>query len=237
MVLSHTPECRCVGTKRVEATSIHGEDTAVRRSGVHSEAGGHQTIGRVQPVRGYADADGLETVEAWECTADCAVRLLDEQSGAGQHLKNPNVRYGGNRDFTGCSSYPGSGVVTTRYFDGGGASRFFYCPKATRSERNLGGCDNKHPTVKPLKLMQWLCRLITPPGGIVLDPFAGSGSTLAAALREGFRAIGIEREAQYVTIAQARIAVVEEQQLAAADAAYIDWEALAPLRRATRAQP
>ena len=68
-----------------------------------------------------------------------------------------------------------------------------------------GGARNTHPTVKPLDLMRWLCRLITPPGGIVLDPFAGSGSTLVAALREGFKCIGIEREEQYVTIARARI--------------------------------
>jgi len=60
--------------------------------------------------------------------------------------------------------------------------------------------------VKPLALMRYLCRLITPPGGIVLDPFAGSGSTLIAALREGFSAIGIEQEAEYVEIAKARIA-------------------------------
>lgn len=64
---------------------------------------------------------------------------------------------------------------------------------------------NNHPTVKPTDLMAWLCRLVTPPGGIVLDPFAGSGSTLVAAKREGFRYIGIEREVEYVEIAKARV--------------------------------
>jgi len=64
---------------------------------------------------------------------------------------------------------------------------------------------NNHPTVKPTDLMAWLCRLVTPPGGIVLDPFAGSGSTLVAAKREGFQYIGIEREAEYVEIAKARV--------------------------------
>lgn len=68
-----------------------------------------------------------------------------------------------------------------------------------------GGRRNIHPTVKPIDLMRWLCRLITPPGGLVLDPFAGSGTTLIAALREGFRVIGIEREAEYVAIARRRI--------------------------------
>jgi DNA modification methylase len=65
---------------------------------------------------------------------------------------------------------------------------------------------NTHPTVKPTDLMRYLCRLVTPPGGTVLDPFAGSGSTGKAAALEGFRFIGIEREAEYVEIARARIA-------------------------------
>ena len=112
-------------------------------------------------------------------------------------------------------------------------SRFRYCAKASRSEREaglreavvqsgMGGAmptdddgnardrfkvtaRNTHPTVKPVALMRWLCRLVTPPGGIVLDPFTGSGTTGVAAVQEGFRFIGIEREAQYVEIARARI--------------------------------
>ena len=87
--------------------------------------------------------------------------------------------------------------------DGGTAARFFFSAKASRAERGEG---NTHPTVKPLALMQWLCRLVTPPGGTVLDPFAGSGSTLIAAAREGFDCIGIEREAEYIEIARRRIA-------------------------------
>ena len=72
-------------------------------------------------------------------------------------------------------------------------------------ERKVPKNANFHPTVKPTDLMAWLCRLITPPGGIVLDPFAGSGSTLVVAKREGFQYIGIEREAEYVEIAKARV--------------------------------
>ena len=72
-------------------------------------------------------------------------------------------------------------------------------------ERKVPKYRNNHPTVKPTDLMAWLCRLVTPPGGIVLDPFAGSGSTLVAAKREGFQYIGIEREAEYVEIAKARV--------------------------------
>lgn len=127
------------------------------------------------------------------------------------------------------------------YGDSGSASRFFYCAKASKSERNMGceglplpddnlqGLDtrgrtlvredgsktlverwkgtprqNNHPTVKPLALMRYLCRLVTPPDGVVLDPFCGSGSTLVGALQEGFRYIGIEKDPDYVNIAYAR---------------------------------
>ena len=112
----------------------------------------------------------------------------------------------------------------------GSAARFFYCAKASRSDRNeglpTGGAPavstratmreredanwparngNFHPTVKPTDLMAYLCRLVTPPGGVVLDPFMGSGSTGKACMREGFHFIGIEREADYFAIARARI--------------------------------
>ena len=77
--------------------------------------------------------------------------------------------------------------------DEGSAARFFYSAKASKADR----AGSKHPTVKPVKLMQWLVRMITPPGGTVLDPFAGSGTTGHAALLEGFNAVLIEREAEY----------------------------------------
>ena len=89
-----------------------------------------------------------------------------------------------------------------------GASRFFYCPKAPKRERSEGlaeGEQNRHPTVKAQALMEWLCRLVTPPEGLVLDPFAGSGSTGVAALRQGFRFVGIEREQEYAEVARARL--------------------------------
>lgn len=116
---------------------------------------------------------------------------------------------------------------------GSSAARFFYCAKASKKDRDegceglpqrvigtWGGDDddlspgkkstvprgNTHPTVKPTDLMRYLCRLVTPPGGVVLDPFTGSGSTGKAAVLEGFRFVGIEREAAYVDIAERRIA-------------------------------
>ena len=77
--------------------------------------------------------------------------------------------------------------------DTGTAARFFYAAKASKKDR----CGSKHPTVKPISLMRYLCRLVTPQGGIVLDPFAGTGTTGKAAQEEGFHAVLIEREAEY----------------------------------------
>jgi site-specific DNA-methyltransferase (adenine-specific) len=71
--------------------------------------------------------------------------------------------------------------------------------------RGVNKVRNHHPTVKPLDLMRYLCRLVTPPGGIVLDPFAGSGSTLRGAFLEGFKPIGIELDAEYCRIARGRM--------------------------------
>jgi hypothetical protein len=89
-----------------------------------------------------------------------------------------------------------------QFIDSGSAARFFYCAKATTDERGEG---NVHPTVKPIALMRWLVRLVTPKGGTVLDPFMGSGSTLIAADAEQFNAIGCELSAEYAAIAEQRI--------------------------------
>jgi DNA modification methylase len=86
--------------------------------------------------------------------------------------------------------------------DSGSAARFFYTAKASRADREDG---NTHPTVKPTDLMRYLCRLVTPPCGIVLDPFMGSGSTGKAAMLEGFEFIGIERDADSYATAERRI--------------------------------
>jgi site-specific DNA-methyltransferase (adenine-specific) len=126
--------------------------------------------------------------------------------------------------------------------DTGSAARFFYCAKASRTDRNegVGGSStpavamhatmrdredadwparngNHHPTVKPTDLMRYLCRLVTPPGGLVLDPFMGSGSTGKAAMMEGFGFVGIEREAEYLEIARARINAANDDKPRTAD--------------------
>ncbi len=85
--------------------------------------------------------------------------------------------------------------------DSGSAARFFFCAKTSPSERG----KSDHPTMKPVALMRYLCRLVTPPGGVVLDPFMGAGSTLVAAQAESFHAVGIELEEKYCEIAANRL--------------------------------
>jgi DNA modification methylase len=110
---------------------------------------------------------------------------------------------GAGKGATGCYGvYGGDPGFRCHDDNGGSAARFFYTAKASRDDRSDG---NTHPTVKPTDLMRYLCRLVTPPGGVVLDPFMGSGSTGKAAMLEGFEFIGIEREVQYHAIAERRI--------------------------------
>jgi DNA modification methylase len=195
------------------------------------------------------------------CTEDCPVRALDEQSGqrtSGKPAGKRNAKTGFSTGIT-----PGA-YDLTGYGDTGGASRFyttfeydpdvdipfFYCAKASRSERNKGcedlparlceqsggaqGAENRgegeykqdslgmnrityrqnsHPTVKPVALMRWLCRLVTPPGGTVLDPFMGSNTTGVGATLEGFDFVGCESDTEegYFEIAKCRQADAEAE--------------------------
>ncbi len=137
-----------------------------------------------------------------------AAAMLDEQ--AGERGGGFGRRGGGGRLYGKNASFRGDGHVVG-YGDSGGASRFFYVAKASRRERTMGGkVENNHPTVKPIKLMRYLCRLATPPGGTVLDPFAGSGTTLLAAVQEGFPCIGIEKEPEYCEIIRRRMSFAGE---------------------------
>lgn len=104
--------------------------------------------------------------------------------------------------FDAASAGPGASMIDRR--DSGSAARFFFSAKAGRLDR----LNSKHPTVKPVKLMRWLARLITPPGGVVLDPFAGTGTTGAAAYLDGFSAVLVEREAEYRADIAARMRMV-----------------------------
>lgn len=165
---------------------------------------------------------------------ETAAQMLDEQSGMSKssaaqrnNKPSPNLAMSGTN----------LGHISQGHADSGGASRFFYCAKSSKSERNAGlegipekgwkdqgfrdnesthlspragagrtsSNANHHPTVKPIKLMEYLCKLITPPGGVILDPFMGSGSTGVAAKKAGFGFLGIEMNEEYITIAEKRI--------------------------------
>lgn len=135
----------------------------------------------------------------------CRVPFLDEADEAESKAKNQHAAFGSGpmtnavygRFGQAREDYNPPGRFPANVLHDGAIDiaegRFFYSAKATKAER----IDSKHPTVKPIALMRYLCRLVTPPGGTVLDPFAGTGTTGAAALAEGFDAILIEREAEY----------------------------------------
>ena len=136
--------------------------------------------------------------------SEAAASELDRQSG---RLTSGMKKAGTLEQHAGLINFSGPTVTAAdTYGDTGGASRFFYVAKPSQAERSAGLDDgNPHPTVKPLDLLSYLLRLITPPGGIVLDPFAGSFSTGMAAVNGGYGFIGIEKEADYFAAGQARM--------------------------------
>lgn len=135
-----------------------------------------------------------------------AARILDEQAGERPGMTR-GILHRGATTGTSIGGHGRYGVAASMdaeagYGDTGGPSRFYYTAKASTAERGEG---NTHPTVKPVDLMRWLVRLVTPPGGTVLDPFLGSGTTAVAARREGFRCVGIERDPEYLEIIRRRL--------------------------------
>lgn len=134
---------------------------------------------------------------------EAAAAELDRQSGISRSNRIETSPTTGAAE--GWGTY-GSNRGPRGHSDTGGASRFFYTAKASKQERpNVDGVV-AHPTVKPLAIMRWLVRLATQPGGLVLDPFAGSGTTVEACMIEGFRCLAIEKEAEYLPLIEARIA-------------------------------
>lgn len=198
-----------IGACRVGTTEAGGRPRIVSKSekslntfgnGLNgSRADGTTSEGR-WPANVLHDGSD-EVVAAFPTTKARGNKGVSEDKGANAD----NVYAGGwkNRD---CGeSYNHEPVGTD-----GSAARFFYSAKASKADRN----GSKHPTVKPISAMQWLARLITPPGGVILDPFAGSGTTGAAAQIEGFNAILCEREAEYVADILRRFAPVDSPPLA-----------------------
>ena len=186
--------CRIAGEVPTTTRGGHAEKHRVPDS--HPDA---KNLGRLRP-QGRVEGNPSGRWPANVLLDQHAAAWVDEQSGEAGGTggaRKPNAR---SRGITG---WKGSEWKAAN--DSGGASRFFYTAKAPKRERpNVNGVQ--HPTVKPLAIMRWLIRLVTPPGGTVLDPFAGSGTTIEAALIEGFNPVGIEMEADYLPLIQHRIA-------------------------------
>lgn len=194
------------GAINIDATRVDGGSRPLREWD-YKETDNNAYVGRMDgSLAGGSRAVGETTQGRWPANVIFdpeAGALLDEQSGIS--ISKPGSPRSGRRG-------DGWGMphVGAEYDDQGGASRFFYCAKTAKSERNAGlpaGLKNDHPTVKPVKLMEWLVKLVTPPGGTVLDPFCGSGTTLVAAERLGFDGIGVDRDDddRYLVIAQHRV--------------------------------
>lgn len=165
-----------------------------------------------------------EVVGRWPANIildEYTAKLLDEQTAELKGAKT-YVRATDATGLTNINLPRSTGTQQTAYGDTGGASRFFYVAKASKRDRNEGlnahlhGADSKpqqniHPTVKPTTLMRYLIKLVTPAGGVVLDPFTGSGSTGKAALLDGYRFIGIELTPEYVPIIEGRLQWAHDQ--------------------------
>jgi len=221
IILTHHPECECKGLKKVGS----GKEDGYNYKGNSYEVKGFVPNNSPEANSNY----GQETIEDWDCHPDCPIKILDEQSGIKQSTRNMSYKRSGG-DFI--DSIPNQQDKSWFQSEMGGASRFFYCAKASKSERNKGLIEfenklskkfdggkfesqsttaterldkNFHPTVKPVKLMQYLVRLVTPLNGKVLDPFCGSGTTGIACKLEGFDFVGLEQDPEYCKIAEARI--------------------------------
>jgi hypothetical protein len=218
----HVPDGRWPPNVHLDPEAAAELDAAAgpRKGGTFPGAGEHGRPGRwAGPVANVGERRGLEAVEGpsryfpvhepeppgrWPANVamdEAAADQLDAEAGprgGGYGRRGAEANAGNGQGLFGVKA---TGEVVG-YGDEGGPSRFFYTAKASRAERGEG---NDHPTVKPLALMRWLVRLITPPGGIVLDPFAGSGTTLLAAYAEGCRPAGIEKRYGHTARARRRL--------------------------------
>lgn len=210
------------GALNIDGTRVAGDiPKAGKGTGWAAQDAANAEAG-YRPKAYYAEQDGVDyTPNAggrWPanvvftcCGLDphadgCPVKELDRQSGISSSESCGAFRGMGGKN----GRYGPIGIGDPRipYGDVGGSSRFFYVTKPDQVERGmgLGGKKNIHATVKPLDLLRYLCRMITQPDGLVLDPFCGSGTTGMACMYEGFRFIGIDQDETYVDISKRRIA-------------------------------
>jgi site-specific DNA-methyltransferase (adenine-specific) len=185
------------GGINIDGCRVETEDTM--KSGRHTTGdqcgdSGYATVNRTEYKQNPQGRFPANLIHSGEQEV---LELFPETKSAGKARTASEGTHGGK------SGIFGIGEPAMRYGDNGGsAARFFYCAKASKKDRNEG---NNHPTVKPTALMAYLCRLITPKGGVVLDPYMGSGSTGKAAIREGFSFVGCELDKDYFDIATARV--------------------------------
>jgi len=208
LILTHHPDCEYKGEKKIKS---EGMKKGTAKEGFNDT--GEVFKGDINEFRGdgYADENGMETVSDWDCHSSCPVRRMNEQSGECPtgDLDKVNTSFWDNGDSRKNINHKG---------DKGGAARYFnqfhfidedffqYIPKASKSERTHDGqIENNHPTVKPLELMEWLIKLVVPEGGVMLDPFAGSGTTAVACQNLDRDYILIEQEEKYCEIAKQRL--------------------------------
>lgn len=211
MLLTHTPWCVPTGETRKVRTAYRPDNVEV--GSPDKDVYGKGLNQRMSPAHG--DPDGTETLTVWECTDDCPVAEMDRQSGtltSGTGAVKRATAKGHSSSSIGVESRP-TGTPMISYGDTGGASRFFPCfryqAKASKKERPpVDGVS--HPTVKPLALMRWLVKLVTPPGGTVADLFAGTGPVAEAAELEGFDCVLFEREPEYVELINLRMRKYQE---------------------------
>jgi len=196
-----------IDASRIESGSDY-HDLTITQSGSRSLSFRMKERG-FQPATGRFPANFIlsHTEDCDEvCSSDCAVAELDGQSGE-SNSSIRKIKEGGEvveqKSTWAITSAGGTANrVGGGFTDSGGASRFFYVAKASKKDK---GANNSHPTPKNTKLMDYLIRLITPPGGTVLDPFMGSGSTGVAAVRGGWKFIGMEMEKEYYAISRSRL--------------------------------
>ncbi len=205
VLFTHSASCKPAGTRVIRGDNRKHAERGHRESGffdIGTDPGDSTPNGPL-----YGDT----VTEAWSCAEGCPVAELDRQT-AGTRASKPS-KTGSSGDPNG--SVYGNGAGLPRDYeaisrdDAGGASRFFpvfrYEPKASSSERPRLPDGTAHNTVKPVSLMSWLCRLVSRPGALILDPFGGSGATAEACVREGRHCVLIERERKYAELIKVRL--------------------------------
>jgi len=220
VIFTHHPKCKMIGIKNVKS---NGHWTKTKITGYGKFGNGKE----VYYGKGFKPRK--ERRMDYQCHPNCPIRILDEQSGERGNNYRPNL-IGKDYKTKGYGTIPaGQSPLETMYNDNGGASRFFYCAKAYKTERNAGCEDlywgkeeddliqitkeeyNRLPrskrrkgnpiiSLKPINLMRWLVRLVCPKGGTILDPFGGSGTTAIACIIEGMNYIVIEKRNAFANI-------------------------------------